>query len=241
MEKLRISEKNNINNEINRLDIVIKRNKDTIKRLTSNNDNSDFNKKQIKERQEQILKNEGELILLNKKYNDISIGLLDEELKMQLDNNNEIIKKKQQIADKKVVDKMQQKQDDKDGLQNHYNNNNNKGKLSPYTLQKETDYFFKNCKSIPDYIISNLKDMPNSKGYIWRGIWCFGEKPKENSDLILFEKFKGGLLNIHEISRSSYNIYEKEGKNKKILISNEDRNPILSTNDLEKMIMIGSL
>lgn len=94
-------------------------------------------------------------------------------------------------------------------------------------LEKEYDYHFKQyCRaieSLPDYYQTNLKDMPNNKGYIWRGMWFLGEKaPERNQPLILFEKNRG-VMHIHEYDRNEYRLYEKIGKDKKTLLKCERR------------------
>ena len=88
-------------------------------------------------------------------------------------------------------------------------------------------YFQRTCNSVPDYIKRNLKEMPNNKGYIWKGIWCLGELPEENNKFItLFEKQRGGLLIIHEISKYEYKIFHKNGRDRKVLFSVEQRKKI---------------
>lgn len=81
--------------------------------------------------------------------------------------------------------------------------------------------------SLPEYILNNLSTMPNNKGYIWRGMSCYGKLPAERGQpYILFEKIRGGILRIHEYSTAPanvrwsyiYKVYEKKGKDKRILI-----------------------
>ena len=83
------------------------------------------------------------------------------------------------------------------------------------------------CKSLtyqPDYIKQNLKEMPNNKGYIWRNVYYLGENDREpENPYILFEKTRNKLL-IHEITDTSYLLYEKYGKQRKNLIKKEERN-----------------
>ena len=77
--------------------------------------------------------------------------------------------------------------------------------------------------------------MPHNKGYIWKGIQCFGELPPENDTIVLFEKLRGNVMKIHEISKKQYVIHEKQGKGQKKLISNTKRNPILSNAQIEQL------
>ena len=87
--------------------------------------------------------------------------------------------------------------------------------------------YLNNTVNIPDYIIANLKDMPSNKGYIWKGMWCFGDiKSKSQYPQILFEKNRGGNLYIHEINETHHCIFEKIGKSNKTLKSKVERKKI---------------
>ena len=67
--------------------------------------------------------------------------------------------------------------------------------------------------------------MPENKGYIWKGMWCFGKLPPFRGEpLIMFEKlYNSDILRIYEIDEEYKCIYEKKGKDKKYLISKEPR------------------
>jgi hypothetical protein len=91
----------------------------------------------------------------------------------------------------------------------------------------EYRYFLKLCSSIPEYMKRNLKNMPNNKGYIWKGIILYGSLPAEEDITILFENLGHDLLRIHEITTKEYKIFEKKGKDRRILISKEKRKKII--------------
>ena len=64
--------------------------------------------------------------------------------------------------------------------------------------------------------------MPNNKGYIYNGLYCYGDLPPEpNMNLVLFEKNKNNILYIHEWSETEYKIFKKIGKNKKTFVSSK--------------------
>lgn len=100
-------------------------------------------------------------------------------------------------------------------------------------VRRKKDYeyrcFLKLCNSIPEYIKRNLKKMPNNKGYIWKGIILYGSLPPEEEITILFENLGRDILKIHEITQKEYKIFEKKGKDKRILISKEKRRKIQGT------------
>ena len=235
MEQIRINEKNNIRLKIKETNNQINKNTETIKRIRNIQDNFEFNKKQIDKLNIKIKEDELKLIDFEKKLEDVTNGLYDLTLKENLSKNNIIARDKQDISDKKNKIKNDQKKEDKKNLDLEYQTFRKHDGISSFGLQKETDRFFFNCDTIPDYIKENLKTMPNNKGYIWKGIQCFGELPPENDTIILFEKLRGNIMKIHEITRKHYLIYEKQGKGQKKLILNTKRNPILSDAQIERL------
>jgi hypothetical protein len=235
MEQIRINEKNNIRLKMKETTNLINKNNETIKRLRNIQDNVEFYKKQIDKLNNKIKEDESKLIDLEKKLEDVTNGLYDLTLNDNLSKNNVIAQNKQYISDKKNKIKNEQKIEDKKNLDLEYKTFRKHDGISSFGLQKETERFFFNCDTIPDYIKENLKTMPNNKGYIWKGIQCFGELPPENDTIILFEKLRGNIMKIHEITRKQYLIYEKQGKGQKKLISNTKRNPILSNAQIEQL------
>jgi hypothetical protein len=88
--------------------------------------------------------------------------------------------------------------------------------------QKDYRYYYKQyikaLDTLPSYMSNNLNNMPNNKGYVWRGCWLLGEeKAERNQPLLIFEK-RGNVLKIHEYTAREYKLYEKVGKENKRLI-----------------------
>lgn len=81
------------------------------------------------------------------------------------------------------------------------------------SLKREYNWMQKINYSIPNYIIENLRKMPNNKGYIWKGIFHFGLLDAEQPYHIktFFEK-NNDILYIHEISPNYYKIFKKIDK-----------------------------
>jgi hypothetical protein len=100
-------------------------------------------------------------------------------------------------------------------------------------IEKSYQHFLRTNDSIPHYILRNLENMPNNKGYIWKGIICLGELPEETKyPLTLFERQKG-LLIIHEWTYYEYKIFHKKDKDKKILFSVQTRK-VIQDSTIEK-------
>lgn len=121
----------------------------------------------------------------------------------------------------------------------------NKGvSMSYYQITRKTDYENRRrekdyryqykrlgyiAESLPPYMQRNLKTMPANKGYIWRGCQFFGKGriDRRNSSTILFEKKKGNILVIHDIGKTVYKIYEKQGKGERLLVQSTKRRKII--------------
>lgn len=239
MDQLRINEKNKIRIELNDVKKNIERNNETIKRLSNIQEHVEFYNKQITKLENKNIDDSKIAIELEKKLLDIDNGLYDHTINLQISNNNNDSKMKQEASDKKCKLKKDQKQEDRKKLDLEYKTFRKHDGISAYGMQKETDRFFFNMASIPDYMKQNLKTMPCNKGYIWKGIHFMGSlKPENNNVTIMFEKCRGGIMKIHEITRRTHIIYEKQGKNQKKLVSNVQRNPILSDKELKELYLL---
>ena len=221
MDSFRISEKNNINNKIKEINIFMERNKETIKRFKGQTKISAFEIKQIEKLEK---KNNEYLEQLNKLKEDIlSVEKGDFDSKYK-DSQIKSIQNTKNINEKlniKRINKEEKEIEKKNFVKKSYDNN----KPESFYMDKEEKRYFKICDSIPAYILRNLKEMPNNKGYIFKGLWCCGELPaEENGNLIMFEKCYNDVMKIHEIDDKFHYIYEKIGKNRKTLLSKIERN-----------------
>jgi len=234
METIRLGEKNNIQNEIKRTELLIKRNNETIERLRVSQENKEFNQKQIEKIKKSQSDFEAKIKDLNERYNNLLSGKLDSELMNVLDKNNKNNKQKEENAKNKKINNEKEK---KSRERVHLNTESKlrRNEMSSYQIQRETDRFIRDCETVPEYIINNLKEMPSNKGYIWKGIYCYGNKPPESNTTIMFEKCKGGVLKIYETSKDYRIIYEKIGSNQKKMVLKERRKPIISENELDML------
>jgi hypothetical protein len=63
------------------------------------------------------------------------------------------------------------------------------------------NHYWHAIDSLPSYMAKNLKEMPNNKGYRWKGVVFYGSLTEQKDQpQIVFEKSPQGLI-IHEIRR----------------------------------------
>jgi len=211
-------------NEISILQKIISRQKEILKglpHLKIDKDILDLKKKDI---ENLIYKKEEELSSLEKKINDIDVGVYDNQISTEVKNNTQKVTK--ELKDLKIK-KEKQRKDLREVMEDQrvYRRDN----YEKTDKQKERDYskvydrFMTVIESVPKYMREALQRMPNNKGYIFRGCWFFGlQKEEPNQPTILFEKSKG-IMRIHEIWPHEHLIFEKKGKEQKRLVSRKQR------------------
>ncbi len=227
MERKRILEKQSISEEIKLLKKYIETDQATIDRLYKQTNCTDYTTAQI---DKLTLKNEERLVTIEKleqRYNDVGLGLCDDEINTEYKQTAIDIKAKSvETKRKKIVEKEEQKVlEEKSKV--YYDTSRHSDRQHKYD-QKDMDrsynYFLNVCGSVPEYMSKKLKNMPNNKGYIWRGVFCYGEKPaEENQSICMFENKKGVLL-THEWTSTDYNVWIKEDTSSiRKLVSTEKR------------------
>jgi len=223
MNKLRLEEKNKIKLKIKELLFLNDRYDEKIINIKKLSDNT-FNRNIIDSLKNNIIEHRDNLILLEKRLSDLASGIIDNELQNISSESTKLINKKsKETSDKKIIKKKEKEKDRQISQKYYHATRKNDREIRYYNngVNREVNYFYKKLDTIPDYIIKNLKTMPNNKGYMWRGIHCYGErKCEKNNKTVLFEK-RRGVLTIHEWIRgedfTQYIISEKiqQGRYKK--------------------------
>lgn len=226
MNSFKIREKNIVLNKIKEIKVYIKRNSDTISRL-SKQKMSDFEKKQIEKLTAKNIEYEKEIKDCEIKLQEINNGSYDIEIKKEMDHEASNITKKNIKIQDKLNSKKEKDESDKKYIKMSYMNNDNF--CSEKMMEREYNKFLRDFNSIPEYMKRNLAEMPGNKGYIWKGISCYGDLPEEKGQpRILFEKIHNSdILKIHEITEDFTYVYEKHGKERKKLISKTPRSDFI--------------
>lgn len=167
-----------------------------------------------------------EIKLIRDKLAGIKDGKMDQEIVDTAAQNKQVIEQKRLIVKQKQIETAEKQRDTNKSSKKYYEltrDSDRQHKNQSKDIFRTYNYYKRSESTIPDYILTNLKTMPNNKGYFWKNIACFGELPREyNSPTILFEKQKG-ILVIHEWDNLNYNIYHKKGRDRKILVSTTPR------------------
>lgn len=223
----RMSELNKILGQIRHLRSCIKNDTSTIERFQRIGNKEAYYTEQIGIRISKNIEREKEIKELENRMCDIKAGLYDQEfakfekmsadhIKMNIEDSKykkdcDIQKKKEEINISKAFEQSIRRTD-------------RNFEYKKREMDKSWQYFVKARDTFPEYMSKKLKNMPNNKGYIWKSIHFYGERPYIPGDpVILFETQREGILVIHEITNTEYKIWHKKGTLKKFLHSSTPR------------------
>lgn len=219
---IRRHEYNRITDEIRHIDMVVEKSESAASRMRYQAE-SDFITAQLSKIKDKNIERRETRDKLTERLEHLHSGLLDAELRAgvreQMAEANEKTrvtkqKKKDLAADKEaksVISKAFYVASRRQDRKNKYANKN---------MDRSYRHFSRACGSIPDYMLRNLSDMPNNKGYFWKSVACYGDLPAERGKpTVLFDRRRGGIMVIHEWTPGEYKVYEKKGKDRKVLVS----------------------
>lgn len=225
MEERRIVRKNKIILDIRDAELFINRSKETIKRIKGSKMGEVYVNNQIDKLTSAIEEKNALLEQLNKDVRGVLCGSLDSDIEEEYKKSAINIKQQSMTKAKIDEEKKTEKKETGDASKNYWKGIINESR-NQRQIKRDVDYgykyFVKVCNEIPSYMVKNLAEMPNNKGYIWRGVHFYGDLPKESGPIVMFEK-KGSSLMIHEHTDTEYRLYEKDGSNKKQLVHKEPR------------------
>jgi len=207
----RQSVKNTLTNEYLTLERKVERLTQTNRTLPQSGIRDEsYLSKQISENNILIDQSNERIEELKERIKKIDKGELDNEISAEIDDSTQKVRSKEQIFLKKKTIKNEEHAEKKKKIQESYRVErklNYSQKQLNYEMRKDGERFMN--FEIPDYITENLKNMPNNKGYIWKGVWCFGQLPSEKNDTcVMFEKQRDVTF-IHEIYPEEHIIYKK--------------------------------
>lgn len=215
MEKLRRQLTTQTRNSISTLEKALKRQEEILKGIPRLKIEQEIANQKTEELKDDIYLKSIELEKLNRKIIDIDLGLFDRELETEVKTNTLEVKKarektehrKKELLELKNKQELQEQRDRKQGNFKY----DKSDKQKEWDYEKAYDRFRSISDTLPDYIGDNLYNMPNNKGYIFRGCWFFGKLPEErNAPIVMFERAGKGVMWIHECHPREHLIYEKK-------------------------------
>ena len=232
MDNKRLHKKNQLVDEIKQIDLTMSRDISSIDKLKHSRMDIAFvqnsiTKINIKVEEKKLRKKQLQEDLVK-----LDQGDLDDDIQSEYNKSKLLINQKNEEHKNKRAVIAKQKADDEEkttAINQHNRQVNNNIKQQHRDIKYEEKRFFKMVETIPIYIDKNLDDMPNNKGYIWRGILLFGKQHtiiNKNEPLLVFDKQNKDNLLIHEWSETDYSLYKKIGKNPKTTISTKPRHII---------------
>ena len=224
MEVRRRLRKNKIINDIRDTEIFLTRSSHTIHRIKNSQMGEVYVRNQI-DKLKAAMTEKNELVTsLRKELFSVESGSMDNTIKEEYKENARKIKKQREEYAKIKAAKKEEADENKDVCKQYW-----KGIITASRSHRQKElgvkyaykYFNKVTDSLPDYMRKNISEMPNNKGYIWRGVHFYGDLPEQRGPRVMFEKKRGGILIIHEYTDREYKRYEKKGKERKQLVHKE--------------------
>jgi len=135
---------------------------------------------------------------------------------------NELKKKKEEVSKKEEVEK---KRDEKrKGESKVFDTLERAESRRDYHSKKDIDRAYERYLNIietaPDYILNNIKTMPNNKGYRFKNVIFYGELPAEkNAPIVIFDRKPNGMLIIETYSDQEVVYFKGRDSHHKELVS----------------------
>ena len=222
MDKIRRHEYNRINDEIRNIDMSIDKTEASATRMRHQASN-DFIIAQISKINKKNTERRDMRDKLLERLKHLKSGLLDDDLRTEMQKQMTEAAEKTRITTKKKSDIKADKAAQSVISKAYYiasRRQDRKNKYANKNMGRSYRHFTRACRSIPNYMRRNLSEMPSNKGYFWKSVACYGDLPAErNKPTVLFDRKRGGIMVIHEWTPTEYKVYEKKGKEKKILVS----------------------
>jgi hypothetical protein len=218
-ETRRRTEKNKVLSEIKIINKYISTNQATIDRLRNSTTDLVFNTVQS---QKLIAKNEehaASLETLGQRLVDLEDGTLDTALEQQVTATKQEIDRKSLVTQKRKQSVKIPQVQFKPKEQYHRPQSQRDTYNKPKT-DGQYEHFQKACGSVPEFMLKKLRVMPNNKGYIWHGVYCFGELPAERGQpTLIFDRQRDGTMIIREWTPRECKVWLKPENKPKILQS----------------------
>jgi hypothetical protein len=213
IEQKRIRYKRSLQEDLKNSELYITRTNATLKRIRNSNSNTEFYKTKVVDYTQSIEEREETVKVLQHKIHLVETRQLDDEiLELYSAQNNDVIAKNNANKREKIVKKAEKTENS--SISMAYYQAGRKCDRQNRWKKKDAAYHYRRlCRTkLPEYMMKKLKKMPNNKGYLWNGIYYFGDKPaeKDRHTIIFTRKRNNKNLFIHEWKPNFTVISEKD-------------------------------
>lgn len=244
MNARRKKERRKIQDDIRTAESHLRHNERSIQHIKANpSDDPEFVEKQLKKLAISVTDQERKISELHDRERALDMGLLDDELRIADAAVKNVLKEKSLDAQKKRDRERDEDQQNKNASQAYWDATVKADRRDRYS-KRDADRAYndlnKAVRSLPRYMQENLKKLPSNRGYIWRGVYNYGEQPpQKGKPTEMEEQVRGQDYDfVHEwTSRKgrgdnkliTYRRYEKRGRgrdSKRKLVHEETYQPI---------------
>lgn len=212
IEKMRISEKNKLLQEIKILNTYINHDNSSVDKLRNMNSADKYVITQLSKLQESLKNNSEKLTNTESRLLLLEEGKLDKELIEETKKAGELAKQKGIETIRKKKEEKQIDEEDIKKSKNYYNLCRDSDKQSKeWYYRNSENHYFKTVEKLPGWISNELKNMPCNQGYIFKNVYFFGEKPKSSDTFKMIEAQKG-YKNIHKWDKDYEYMYKQISK-----------------------------
>lgn len=226
MEQKRLNFQSELNTQLKynqRMIVTLKKSIENIEKSMSAGKDMDFYENRIKQTLASIdnyaLKNQE----LERKLSVVMSGMCDVEILEKHARVQDDVAKKQKEAVKKEIFEKEKEQERKE-LGKKYNQMERDIWRQDHYAKKDIgrayERYLQIVDSAPDYILANIKTMPNNKGYRFKNVFFYGELPAEkNAPDVIFDRKPDGMLITENYSDQEVVFFKRRDGKQKELVS----------------------
>uniref|UniRef100_A0A6C0KS31 Uncharacterized protein n=1 Tax=viral metagenome TaxID=1070528 RepID=A0A6C0KS31_9ZZZZ len=205
-----------------RMIVTLKKSIENIETSLSAGKDSTFYENRIAQTETSIRNYQTKNEELQTKLNVVMSGGCDAEILKKHEEVKDALQKKEEENSKKEIAEKEMNKKRKECSKNFEQRERESSRKDFFAKKDNERSYERYCQiseTAPDYILNNVKSMPNNKGYKFKNVFFFGELPAEkNSPVVIFDRKPDGML-ITETYSDQEVVYFKprDGKQKELV------------------------
>jgi hypothetical protein len=218
MNNLLIQHKNILYTKLKKIESELNRNRLLLENYEQAEFEPEYKNLHMRKLSESIKIYESEKDILELKIIDVEKGNLDIDLQLEFEKNRNDTSVRDKLKIQKKREDSAKKQKSYSSMVSQNQEERKNLKQTNYEIKKAFYHFSKVDDTLPEKLQNNLENMPMNKGYKFKDVIFFGKLPSTDEDYIIFERINKDTMYIHLWEKNFIYLYEKKGKDKKVLI-----------------------